>query len=370
MPRTLDPPAIALLAALGAVALLGGLCVRLLVDRGRLLLHLDEAERAAAGSSRRGQGLPPGSFPSDFALPRLASAPDAAGGNAIVTLSSLVGPPLLLVFLQTDCLYSRAFAHELAATEPAPDAPMPVSIVIGELGDADSLFTHLPGIVLLDPHGQVARLMRVTATPSGYRVDATRRTVGPLIDGPGALLAALRNEPAGEAAEPLALTPVATRPSSNPEPLPLEAAAPDFTLPSLAGAAWSLSAQRGRPVLLILSDPGCAPCHALLTQLGRRDQTDIAIVSRGGVEENRRLAKRAGITAPVLLQQRREVARLYRTLETPAAFLISAEGTIAAGPVVGNEAVLALLSRSDLRYIPATCHGIRHRSARRSRHRE
>jgi peroxiredoxin len=347
VPQLSDPLVIALAVALVVMALLGGLCYRLLVDRGRLLLRLEALEPDEARVMRQGHGLPAGAFLSDFALPWLIDAGNAVGDGAIVTLSGLVGRPLLLSFLHADCLFSRAFARELAGATPAPGAPLPVSIVVGEFADAEPLFANLPGVVLLDPHGQVARLIRVTATPSGYLVDAERRTVGPLLGGPTALLAVARGETVSEAATPLALSPLPARTSSRPPPLPQGAAAPDFTLPALAGDEWSLAAQRGSELVLVFTDPACPPCDALLEELGRDDQSGLVFISRGDATENKELGEKMGITAPVLLQQQREVARTYRTLETPAAFLIGAEGQIVDGPAIGQEAVLGLIAARE-----------------------
>lgn len=339
-----DPLAIglglALAVAVGCVAALGWFCYRLLVERGQLLLGMAEA----GGESSRAVswGLRPGSFLSDFALPRL--------DGDIATLTGLLDRPLLLAFVGEECLFSRAFVRELAGLERGGDAPHLVLVVVGEVADPEivALATRSSGTVLLDGEGQVARLMRVGVTPAGYRIDRGRQTVGPLLTGPAALLAAARGE-GGEdaAAEPVAFTLLPKRDRAAREPLGPGDAAPRFTLPTTDGAEWPLAAHLGQPLALLFADPGCPPCQTLLAELGRRGTEELVVVSRGDLEENRRLSAALGPAATVVVQRHRDVARVFRTLETPAAFLIDAHGAIAAGPAVGAEEALALISGTE-----------------------
>jgi peroxiredoxin len=338
--------AVALAAAAIVAALLAWACYRLLVDRGRLLLRLEVVEARDGQPSRARPGLPDGAFLTDFALPALAGA----NTGAIVTLSSLSGQPLLLVFLRPGCLYSRALAWEVTRGETEPDAPRLVAILTGEIEPEDDLgpFAALPGLVLLDSHGQVASLMRVSATPSGYLVRDGRRTDGSRIAGPVTLLAAARGEAASDTeAAPLSLTPLPDQPTPTREPLPVGSVAPGFTLPMLAGGEWSLADRLGEPVTLLFADPDCPPCWELLEVLAVQVADDLVIVSRRNPDENRHLVEEFGIAAPVLLQTQREVARQFRVLDTPAAYRIDASGRIEAGPAIGKDAVLRLLSRDN-----------------------
>jgi len=114
----------------------------------------------------------------------------------------------------------------------------------------------------------------------------------------------------------------------------------------LAGGTWSLAGQRGAPVILLFSDPACPPCRSLLATLAIPPTRSVVIVSRGDSDENRQLVQETGLAAPVLLQEGREVARLFRTLETPAAYAIDARGVIVAGPAIGAEAIVHLIATS------------------------
>lgn len=330
--------AILLALALAALALVGALCYRLLVERGRLLLSEPDEEPAAWPLAA--PGLAAGSYLSDFALPTLG---EAEGYGKLVTLSGLAGQPLLLVVLHPDCLYSRAFARELAAMPPKPGAPLVVAIVAGEEDrDAFTPFAALPGVVLHDPAAQSLRLTLTTATPVGYLVDRQRRTVGAMLRGPKALLSAARGiAPPESDAAPVALTAIEPPPLAV-TPLGPGDAAPAFTLPILDGGDWSLAEQRGTTITLLFSDPTCPPCIDLLEQMGNAPGQNLVIVSRGDRAENEALIAATGVDAPVLLQRRREVARLFGALETPAAYIIDEGGRIAAGPMVGIEAILAL----------------------------
>src|SRR5204862_2753098 len=82
--------------------------------------------------------------------------------------------------------------------------------------------------------------------------------------------------------------------------------APAFSLPAIDGEEVSLADYRGRPVLLVFSDPNCEPCNELapeLAELARQaDGLPIVMVSRGDVDANRRKAEEHGIDFPVVIQ--------------------------------------------------------------------
>ncbi len=330
--------------ALCLIAILGWFCYRLLLDRGRLLLRLSSD---TAGHERPiPQGLPSGAFLSDFALAKLPG--NESETERIITLSGLSGQPLLLVFAHTDCLFSRLVAHELGRVQPNFLAPRPVIILMGAFGDPamTALWRDLPCLVLRDLDGQVARLMRVSATPAGYRMDAERRTSGSLLIGPAALLATAQGIGSEDDLRPVAVTPLPARDAAAWTPLAPGESAPDFTVPMLGGGRWSLADQRGIPFILLFSDPTCPPCRTLLATLDLPPTAAVVLVSRGDPEANRQLVAERGLAAPVVLQRQREVARLFRTLDTPAAFAIDARGVIAAGPAIGAEAIAALIAQS------------------------
>ena len=128
--------------------------------------------------------------------------------------------------------------------------------------------------------------------------------------------------------------------------LPPGTTAPAFTLPRLDGGDLSLSDYAGRPVLLVFSDPDCGPCDVLAPKLERFAKetpgVNVVMVSRGDPERNRNKVAAHGLTFPVVLQEQWKLSREYAKFATPIAYLIDAEGRIAAGIAVGADAILAL----------------------------
>lgn len=122
--------------------------------------------------------------------------------------------------------------------------------------------------------------------------------------------------------------------------------APSFTLPRVDGGALSLDDYKGRRVLLVFSDPDCGPCDALaprLEQLAKASaDLDVVMVSRGDPERNRTKVALHGLTFPVVIQEGWQLSRQYAKFATPIAYLIDAEGRIAAGVAMGVDAILAL----------------------------
>jgi peroxiredoxin len=129
--------------------------------------------------------------------------------------------------------------------------------------------------------------------------------------------------------------------------------APSFTLPRLDGGDLSLEEYRGRPVLLVFSDPHCGPCDALAPQLEqanrRSGRVQVLMVSRGDEEANRAKAAEHGLTFPIGLQRQWEISREYAMFATPVAYLIDENGVIVAEVATGTDAILALLASAATR---------------------
>jgi peroxiredoxin/uncharacterized membrane protein YphA (DoxX/SURF4 family) len=134
--------------------------------------------------------------------------------------------------------------------------------------------------------------------------------------------------------------------------LPLGSVAPDFSLPGLFGETVTLGALRaaGQPVLLVFMDSDCAPCNALLPEVGswqheQAGHLTLAVVTRGTVEANLHKSAEHGISH-VLLQKDREVAERYHAYGTPSAVLVQADGQIGSPLGSGVQAIRALVARS------------------------
>jgi methylamine dehydrogenase accessory protein MauD len=132
--------------------------------------------------------------------------------------------------------------------------------------------------------------------------------------------------------------------------LPVGATAPEFALPNLSGEVSTLQSLRadGKPVMLLFTDPHCEPCAELLPEVAawQRDHDDgviVAVISRGGAEENGPKAAEHGLSR-VLLQSDFEAAHAYQADATPSAVLVASDGTVASPLMSGADAIRSLIS--------------------------
>jgi methylamine dehydrogenase accessory protein MauD len=132
--------------------------------------------------------------------------------------------------------------------------------------------------------------------------------------------------------------------------LPVGSPAPAFTLVDLDGEKVALDGlrARGKPVMLVFTDPDCDVCMELLPDIGRWQQQydgklTIAVVGEGTVAENSAEASEHGLEN-VLLQEDWEVADAYEVDAAPSAVVLSPEGIISSPVAEGPEEVAALLA--------------------------
>jgi peroxiredoxin len=131
--------------------------------------------------------------------------------------------------------------------------------------------------------------------------------------------------------------------------------APDFRLPTLDGDHAALSDYAGSRLLLVFSDPDCAPCTALLPQLqpaAERAGVSVLVISRGGYDVNRRKLAEAKTTLRVALQAQWEISRLYGKFSTPIGYLIDEHGRTVTEVAGGGAAILALLGNHNVAVRP------------------
>jgi peroxiredoxin len=145
--------------------------------------------------------------------------------------------------------------------------------------------------------------------------------------------------------------PDAAAAAANRPGLPVGQAAPAFALPGLYGETMTLDAlrARGKPLLLLFTDPNCGPCETLVPDLARWQKAydnvaTLAIVSRGKPEENRAKLGAHGLSL-VLLQKDREVSQRYGAVGTPSAVLLHADGTIASTLAQGADQIRGLVAQ-------------------------
>ncbi|MEJ7786711.1 MAG: TlpA disulfide reductase family protein [Solirubrobacteraceae bacterium] len=127
-----------------------------------------------------------------------------------------------------------------------------------------------------------------------------------------------------------------------PPGLPVGTPAPTFALPDLDGEVITLESlcSRGLPVALIFMSTNCGGCHLLLPDLGRwqatlGDRVTLAVLSMGGVEENRPTFGEHGISDVMVQGDGLQEMNDYRVQVTPTAIVVNPDGTIGSAPAVG-----------------------------------
>ena len=329
------------------IAGLGWLFFQLVRQNGRILLRVEALEaslRELSAAPRATAGLPAGSPAPDFELA------DAAGIRH--TLAGYRGKPVLLVFFDPKCGFCLEMVPRLAAlpADGAGGRPIPVVVTAGGPA-ANADWVRRAGVrcpVLFDDHDRVAGHYRIDGTPTGYLIGPDGMIASGLAVGADALLALAgpaAPAPRGKANKGLEHSKI------NRNGLPAGTPAPDFSLPKLGGGEVSLAGYRGRRVLLVFSDPDCAPCTMLAPHLEEvhRSRPDVQVlaVSRGSPAANRQKADDLGLTFPVGLQKGWEVCKAYGTFNLPSGYLIDESGVLLTPVAVGVDAVKALADQME-----------------------
>ena len=349
--------------ALAAVAAFIGCWVayQLVRQNGRILVRLEAIEQQLATWA----AAPPKPVAAPAGLAIGSPAPpfeldDLSGRRR--PLADFRGRRVLVVFFDPSCGFCVQMAADLAALSPdgKDSAPIPVVVTTGD-AEANRRFVNEHGIrcaVLLQKQREVAEAYQVSGTPIGYLVDERGRIASEIAVGALALLALVRPQGLVGIGEPRAHAngangvpkgdPSLAKSRINRDGLAAGTPAPSFRLPRLDGGELSLEDYRGRGVLLVFSDPQCAPCMELATELERvargAPEPAIVIISRGDPEANRTKVAALGITLPVVLQRQWEISLAYGMFATPIGYLIDAAGVIASDVAMGKDQILALHS--------------------------
>ena len=113
---------------------------------------------------------------------------------------------------------------------------------------------------------------------------------------------------------------------------------PGFSLPTVEGGTTSLAEQQGKVVLVYFWATWCGYCRkelpAAIEKVVRERRGQPFAVLAVNIEEPRDLVagyvKKAGVTAPVLLDADGRVTRDYRVRATPTTFVIGRDGRLVA----------------------------------------
>jgi peroxiredoxin len=320
--------------------------LHVLRQHGRLLLRVEALEARVGTDEAPGRaelaGMPLATPFPPFRLPSL--------DDGEVALEQFRGERVLLVHWSPDCGYCRQIGPDLAGLQETLRRRK-TELVLVSYGsrEANRALVEEHGLtcrVLLQPDGATVEGFAHMGTPVAYLLDEKGRIAKPVAVG-ARDVPELAAHAAGRRARLETERPISESRIER-EGLKAGTPAPPFELPDLAGGKVSLAEQRGRRVLLVFSDPDCGPCEELLPDLARLDRERrsdglaVVMVSRGGLEENRRKEEAFGIEFPVVLQSGWKLSKKYGIFATPVAFLIDEEGVIEREVARGRSEILSL----------------------------
>jgi len=111
--------------------------------------------------------------------------------------------------------------------------------------------------------------------------------------------------------------------------------APSFVLPSIDGQEKSLEDFKGKPLMLHFWATWCPACREelptfqrLYEELGPSGFNIVAINVGESPEKVKKFVEEMGLTFPILLDPKREVANRYRVMGLPTTYWIDSSGKI------------------------------------------
>jgi peroxiredoxin len=123
--------------------------------------------------------------------------------------------------------------------------------------------------------------------------------------------------------------------ASNSYAVGLEAAAPDFTLETLAGPNLRLEEYRGQVVLLNFWASWCGPCRQEMPVLDRLHQryedTGFAVLGinvEGERAPAQKIVDKTNVTFPVLIDAKQKVSEMYDLEAMPSTVVIDRDGVV------------------------------------------
>ena len=124
--------------------------------------------------------------------------------------------------------------------------------------------------------------------------------------------------------------------------------APDITLQTVEGETVSLSALRGRPVIVNFWASWCVPCRRETPDLvdaylerGDSGFTVVGVNLQEARKPARDFAEKYGVTYPVVLDSDGDVAKAYRLSGLPESWIVDSQGIL-------RERKIGAFSRAEL----------------------
>ena len=314
------------------------LLVQVITQQGRLLLRIEAIEKrlgvAPSQPGARVVGLPVGYPAPSFELPGV--------NGKTTTLQKLrsVGKPLVLLFTDPGCGPCSALLPEISQWQREHAKKMQVALISRGTVEANRAKVTEPGVtnVFLQKDREVAQSYQAHGTPSAVVIRQDGIIESPVAQGADAIRALIATT----------LNPPQQVPSPAPRPpagLKIGEAAPDFSLPDLAGKNIKLSDFRGSRTLVLFWRPSCGFCARMLPDLksweenARNGAPKLLVVSTDSLEDNKAMALRSPV---VLDRSGMSIGSKFGAGGTPMAVLVDAEGKIASELAAGAPAVLQL----------------------------
>lgn len=139
-----------------------------------------------------------------------------------------------------------------------------------------------------------------------------------------------------------------------PAGLPAQSILNDFELADLRGGNVTLSQWRGTRIAVIFVQPGCPYSRRVIDAISSRMPEDLQLifVSTGDEDVNRALFSGLPAEIPILLQAEVELARVWRVMTSPSAYVVDPQG-VTEGPLLQSDGeILSALK------LPATVEGV------------
>ena len=112
--------------------------------------------------------------------------------------------------------------------------------------------------------------------------------------------------------------------------------APDFIAKDLTGKEYRLSELKGKGIILNFWGTWCEPCREEMPALQEmseklKDQGVLVLAVNNGESEVavQAFAKQYGLTFPILLDKRLDIAKAYEVVNLPTTYFIKHDGTMA-----------------------------------------